>query len=168
MEAIEHNTHHNRRYCFIILIIAPLVCILLTVIYIASGMLIHNRQLSAIANELYGSPLPPNTVEINQSAYVANLGPTGDACDYIIQQTLETSLSKSAILSYYKAIETPLSSRNERARTVIEPAEFYAIKVKEHFAALIIPDEQPDPNHLRYILQIVSGRYTEPFDIRCT
>jgi len=127
----------------------------------------HNLQLARVADSLYGLALPPNTIELHRTAYVASFGGSGDACDYVAEQTLQTSLSRSAILTYYQASLSPATTPYGRGIARPDAAQYYRIRIDGLLSNLIVPTEQLANGMMVFTLQLTDGRDDAGFDIRC-
>ncbi len=69
---------------------------------------IHNTiTLRNFARPFLEYPLPPQTVEISNSARWGILTGNGNHCDFEVSRTLRTELSQTEIEAYYASIEFP-------------------------------------------------------------
>jgi len=109
----------------------------------------NNRTLKNFSNHLFDSPLPPMTKELNRNSEIGILVANGDHCDFRAKMTLETSLSKQEIISFYnKAM--PSAKRQSQVK----------INIKFH-------DEKVN-NKLVFDIEILDDGYNTGFDLRCS
>jgi len=127
----------------------------------------HNQQLAMITNSIYNAPLPANTTILHRNAYIANLIGSGDACDYVAEQTMQTTYTRANLLSYYHVIQGSSTAPISHGIALSVSAEYYRVKVGSWFASIIIPIQQDSNERLVFLLQIMDGRDDAGFDLRC-
>jgi hypothetical protein len=169
---MHHLLHlHPRQFrpsgCTLLLIGCALLVIGCPLLLGVRDVRSHNLQLARVADSLYGRALPPNTVELDRTAYVASIGGSGDACDYVVEQTLQTSLSRSAILTYYQASVASATTPYGRGIARPDTTQYYQIRIDGLRSNLIVPTEQPAQGMMVFTLQLTDGRDDAGLDIRC-
>jgi len=73
--------------------------------------LLNDIQLETFSSHLYEYPLPPNSEVVSQHAEVGLMG-NGNHCDFLVEQTIITHLSKAEIETYYENVTFPLTCLN--------------------------------------------------------
>ncbi|BFT69366.1 hypothetical protein [Paenibacillus sp. P36] len=108
----------------------------------------NNRTLKKFSNHLFDSTLPPMTKEITRNSEVGILVANGDHCDFRAKMTLETSLSKQEIISFYH-----MAMPSAKGQSQVK------INIKFH-------DENVN-NKLVFDIEILDDGYNTGFDLRC-
>jgi hypothetical protein len=108
----------------------------------------NNRTLKYFSNNLFDFPLPKMTREIARNSEVGILVANGDHCDFKAKMTLETSLSKEEIISYYNKTMPSAKSQSQ-------------VKIDINFH-----DEKTN-NKLVFDIEILDDGYNTGFDLRC-
>lgn len=99
----------KRRKILFMILGLPVLLYILFLIFVAPIALpsrIHNEiTLQNFARPFFEYPLPPETVEISNSARWGTLTGNGNHCDFEVSRTLRTELSQTEIEAYYATVE---------------------------------------------------------------
>lgn len=117
--------------------------------------MVNNWRLDQFAKRLYGYTLPPQTVVVEQKSEVNLLSGTGNHCDFVAKQTVETTLSRPEIEDFYRDanVSPVMKSHGER------------VSIFVHFN-----DEDQQSIPMRFEISVVDFGYEDfwsYWDIRC-
>jgi hypothetical protein len=90
-------------YVFLILFIISAICFLILSL---PEYLSHNQRLKTFAQNLYDHPLPLDSEVIDRTARVTSIY-DNQLCDFVVEQTLTTGLSREAVEDYYSGLNFP-------------------------------------------------------------
>lgn len=164
----SYPMHHIlHRYCSRLTVICcGLLIVLCPTLAVLHDIHRHNVRLAAIATRVFTIPLPERSERLASSSSVANSG-SGDACDYIIEQTIQTELSLEAIRTFYGSVQVQPSKKIDRGVVLPTSARYYRISLGGLVSHLIVPVEQEVNGKLTFVLQATEGRDDAGFDLRC-
>lgn len=88
------------------LLILIVVCCCLPMSFPIGAIVTNEFQLYKFKTNLYNFALPEQTHVVNRNAFVSLMG-NGNHCDFIVEQTMTTNLSRQEIEQYYKKLWFP-------------------------------------------------------------
>jgi energy-coupling factor transporter transmembrane protein EcfT len=121
----------------------------------------NNSQLSRFANNLYSYPLPPQTQILDKHAEVGLTG-NSNHCDFIVEQTLVTSLSRQEIETYYAGLEFPPVRSEPQGGD-----DFWTTGLHSAVTPRVEFQEVKDNGQLVFKLSLVDYGYPPGLDFRC-
>jgi hypothetical protein len=132
--------------------LAPVICCGLA---IGFPIWLNNQRLLSFADNLYNYPLPPHTEVAARHAEVGLMG-NGNHCDFVVSQTLVSTVSRDAIEAYYQDVALPAVSKDSQSATN------GLIRVRLSF-----DDSTALAGQVRFTVTLADIGYPPGFDIRC-
>ncbi|MEA3308461.1 MAG: hypothetical protein U9Q70_02985 [Chloroflexota bacterium] len=114
---------------------------------------VNNLRLQRFAGNLYDYPLPPNTEVLDRHAEVGLTG-NGNYCDFQVEQSLVTTLTREKIEVYYQNLKLPAAGELHHVDS--------AVSVRVHFDETFSSDGK-----LHFTIELFDSGYPPGFDIRC-
>jgi hypothetical protein len=124
-------------------------------------VLLNNYQLHKFGSNLYNYPLPPQTQITDRQAEVGLTG-NGNHCDFVVEQSFVTSLSREEIAAYYADVVFP-PARSEPQGW----GDFWTTGIHQPIQPTLEFNETSSDGRLEFKLRLVDYGYPPGFDFRC-